>query len=36
MMKVNQVICQNDAQSSVKKHISFCACAKSCDLLMLP
>ena len=32
-MKVIKVICQNNARPCVKRRISFCACAKSRDLL---
>jgi len=32
-MKVIKVICENNAQPRVKRHMSFCACAKSRDLL---
>ena len=32
-MKVIKVICENNARPCVKIRMSFCACAKSCDLL---
>jgi len=32
-MKVIKVICENNAQPRVKRHMSFCACAKLRDLL---
>jgi len=32
-LKVIKVICENNARSCVKRRISFCACAKSCDML---
>jgi len=35
-MKVIKVICEKNAQPSVKRHMSFCACAKSRDLLKVP
>ena len=36
-MKVIKVICENNAQPRVQKtHMSFCACAKSRDLLKMP
>jgi len=35
-MKVIKVICENNAQPCVKRRMSFCACAKSCDMLEVP
>ena len=35
-MKVIKVICQNNARPCVKRRMSFCACAKSLDLLKAP
>jgi len=35
-MKVIKVICENNARPRVKRHMSFCACAKSRDLLKVP
>jgi len=35
-MKVIKVICENNARSCVKRRMSFCACAKSRDLLKVP
>jgi len=35
-MKVIKVICENNARPCVKRHMSFCACAKSRDLLKVP
>jgi len=35
-MKVSKVICENNARPCVKRRISFCACAKSRDLLKVP
>ena len=32
-MKVIKVICENNARPCVKRRMSFCACAKSCDML---
>ena len=36
MMKVLRVICENNARPCVKRRTSFCACAKSRDLLKVP
>ena len=36
MMKVIKVICENNARPSVKRRMSFCACAKSRDVLKVP
>jgi len=35
-MKIIKVICENNARPCVKKRMSFCACAKSRDLLKMP
>jgi len=35
-MKVIKVICENNARPCVKRRTSFCACAKSRDLLKVP
>jgi len=35
-MKVIKVICENNALPCVKRRMSFCACAKSRDLLKVP
>ena len=35
-MKIIKVICENNARPWVKKRMSFCACAKSRDLLKVP
>jgi len=35
-MKVIKVICKNNAQPCVKRRMSFCTCAKLCDLLKVP
>ena len=35
-MKVIKVICENNSRPSVKTRVSFCACAKSRDLVKLP
>ena len=35
-MKVIKVICENNARPCVKRRMSFCACAKSRDLLKMP
>jgi len=35
-MKVIKVICENNARPCVKRRMSFCACAKSRDLLKVP
>jgi len=35
-MKIIKVICENNARPCVKKRISFCACAKSRDVLKMP
>ena len=32
-MKVIKVICENNARPCVKRRMSFCACARSCDML---
>ena len=32
-MKVIKVICENNARPCVKRRMSFCTCAKSCDML---
>jgi len=32
-MKVIKVVCENNALPCVKRRMSFCACAKSCDML---
>jgi len=32
-MNVIKVICENNARPCVKRRMSFCACAKSCDML---
>ena len=36
MMKVIKVISENNARPCVKRRMSFCACAKSRDLLKVP
>ena len=36
MMKVIKVICENNVRPRVKRHMGFCACAKSRDLLKVP
>jgi len=35
-MNIIKVICENNARPCVKKHMRFCACAKSRDLLKVP
>ena len=35
-MNVIKVICENNSQPSVKRRMSFCACAKSRDVLKVP